>query len=156
MAELTKELMDALNDPETTKVLGTTDEDGCPHVVFKGSLIALDDGNIAYAELIETSLTQKNMLRNFWNKKPVAISVLNQKKKVNYQIKGEAYKFHIEGPVWDQFLERIWSRMPDANPSGVWEIIPLEVINQDYEIRLKEEMRRRPTSNWFTIIGKRP
>ena len=155
MVKLPKKLIDALKDPETVKVLGTTDEDGCPHVVFKGSFAALDNGNLAYAELIETSLAQKNMLRNYWAKKPVAISVLNQKKGVSYQIAGQAYKFHFEGPIWDQFLDQIWSIMPDANPSGVWEIIPMEVTNQDYKVRLNEEMKRRPTSNWLHYIGKR-
>lgn len=154
--KLTKKLIDVLKDPEAVKALATTDENGRPHVVFKGSLTVGQEGNIFYAELIETSQTQKNMLRNYWARKPVAISVLNQKKNVNYQIKGVAYKFHVEGPIWDQFLDQIWSRMPDANPSGVWEIIPQEAIDQDYTTRLKAEMKNKPGPDWFSIIGQRP
>ncbi|MDY6863026.1 MAG: pyridoxamine 5'-phosphate oxidase family protein, partial [Thermodesulfobacteriota bacterium] len=99
--KLPKEVVEVLQDPETIKVLTTKDGEGVPHTVFKGSLTALDDKTIAYMELLENSHTLKNILRLMnieSGKKLVAINVLDQKKGISYQIKGEPYQLHIEGP----------------------------------------------------------
>ena len=138
MANLPKELMDALNEPETVKVLTTIGEDGNPHSVFKHSLIALDDETLAYIELIEKSETDINMLRNKWAKKLISMAVFNQKSNVAYQIKGEALRLILQGPIWDQFLEKTWSMLPEADPVGVWTIKVVDVLNEDYGVRRKE------------------
>ena len=39
MIKLPKEVIEAFKDPETIKVLTTTDEEGTPHTVFKYSMI---------------------------------------------------------------------------------------------------------------------
>jgi hypothetical protein len=143
--ELTEEVINLLKNPYTVKYLTTVDEEGIPNTVFKGSLTALDKNTIAYVELIENSLTQRNMLKNFWyNKRPVSISIFNPGRNISYQIKGEPYKFVVEGEIWKDFLNRVRSIIPDVNPSGVWLIRPKEIINQNYNIKKTEISEKKP------------
>ena len=90
MMKIPLELKGLLEDHESIKVLTTTDKEGVPHTVFKGSFTSLDDDYLAYVELFEGSQTQKNMLHNLWFKKPVAIAV--RKGNTAYQIKGVPYR----------------------------------------------------------------
>jgi len=147
--ELSQEVIEVFNDSQTVKTLTTTNEEGFPHTVCKGSLTVSEDGLVAYSELIETSQTQRNMLRNYWAKKSVAINLFNPRTGLSYQIKGIPYKFMVDGPIWSRFLTETRKVIPDADPSGVWLIIPQEVRNQDYEVRRKEEAIRRPGSGFW-------
>jgi hypothetical protein len=157
MERLSRELMDAINEADTIKTLTTTDEEGIPYTVFKDSMRAMDEDTLAYIELIEGSNTYKNMLRNHWSKKYVVIGILNKRLNINYQIKGIPYKYILEGPIWDEFLERIWKILPDSDPSGVWLIKVEHVKNQDYNIRREEEERRIINQRiWRRIRGPRP
>jgi len=154
---LPEEVIEVLKDPETIKVLTTTDERGTPHTVFKGSLMALDNETLAYMELLETCRTQRNMLRNHWDNKLVVVSIFNGKINISYQIKGEPSRFLYNGPIWDQFLEQTWKVIPQSDPAGVWVIKVKEVINQDYGIRRKEEEKRVINQDiWRRFIGVRP
>ena len=155
--ELQKEIVDALRDPKKVKTLTTVDKDGMPHTVPIGSMTLLEDGNIAFMELLETCQTQRNMLNCCWFKKDVSILVIVDwaKGKV-YQIKGSPYKFLYIGPIWNQFLEKIWKVIPEADPSGVWLITPHEVRSQEYyERRKAEEERRANWTTWMTLKGAR-
>jgi len=159
MVKLPQELMDALKEKDTIKVLTTFDENGVPHTVLKDSITALDEKRLAYMELIETSMTQRNMLKNFWRRevKPISIAVINRRMNLYYQIKGMPDRFLYEGPIWEEMLDRVWAEMPDTNPSGVWIIIPQEIIDERYDSRLEAEAKRRPDSQfWLSIHGKRP
>lgn len=155
--KLQKEIIIALQDPQKVKTLTTIDKDGMPHTVPIGSMTVLDDGNIAFLELLDTCQTQKNMLNCHWFKKKVSILIVDDwnRGKV-YQIKGNPYKFLILGPLWEKFLDQIWQQIPDADPSGVWIITPTEVINQNYFKRRKgEEERRANWTTWNTLKGAR-
>ena len=144
---LPDEVVEILRDPESIKVLTTTDESGFPYSVFKGSLTALDGDTIAYMELVENSETYKNMLRDYWIKKRVSVLVYT-KEKGAYQIRGVPVRFAIEGPIWDKFLDEIWSVIPDADPAGVWLIKAEEIINEDYETRKKQIESRFSPGNF--------
>ncbi len=150
--KISLELKGLLEDPESVKLLTTTDKDGVPHTVLKGSLAALDEDFLAYVELFEGSRSQKNMLHNLWFKKLVTIAVC--KGGLAYQIKGEPYRFIIEGALRDSFFKEVWKRMPEANPSGVWLIRPKEVIDESYETQLKKEQDRINYSIWFQYLGR--
>ena len=154
---LPKKIADILRDEATVKVLTTIDEKGMPHTVFKNSLTALDNGMLAYMELLETGQTQRNMLSSLWYDKSVVISILNTKSNASYQIKGKPFRFLYNGPIWDEFLERTWKIMPDSDPAGVWMIKVVEVLNQDYRARREEEEERiLNLSIWRRYIGVRP
>ena len=145
---LSDEVVEILRDPESIKVLTTTDEIGYPYSVFKGSLTAFDGDTIAYTELLENSETYKNMLRNYWAKKRVSVVVYNREKEASYQIRGVPVRFAIEGPIWDKFLEEIWSMMPDVDPAGVWLIRAEEIITEDHGTRKKEIESRFSPGNF--------
>jgi hypothetical protein len=51
MAKMTKEIMDLLNDPKASKVLAPCDSGGNLNVVPKGSLVAIDEETIAFADI---------------------------------------------------------------------------------------------------------
>jgi hypothetical protein len=145
---LSNELINILRSPDTIKVLTTINEDGTPHTVFKNSITYLDK-KIAYIELIETSLTARNMLRSKWFNKIVIISIYNPVKNAQYEIKGKPYKFLFTGEIWEKLLNEARKNIPDVNPTGVWLIEPIEVRNESYEVRLSEEDKRRPGSNFW-------
>jgi len=156
--ELPKEVAKIINDPKKIKTLTTIDVEGNPHTVPIGSMAALEDGNIAFMELLETSKTQRNMLNCYWFKKNVSILVVDDWEKGDvYQIKGSPYKFLFQGPIWDKFLREVWKIIPAADPAGVWLIMPKEVVNQNYFLRRKhEEERRANWTLWQTLKGTRP
>ncbi|MDY6861670.1 MAG: pyridoxamine 5'-phosphate oxidase family protein [Thermodesulfobacteriota bacterium] len=157
MAKLSKEMMELLKDPDTIKTLTTTDEQGLPHTVFKSSLTALDENTIAYMELLETCNSQRNILRNHWAGKLVSIALYNSKNNLSYQIKGKAVRFVNYGPIFSKFIDKVWSVLPQADPAGVWMIEPAEIINEDYQIRRKEEEERVLNQQiWRRFLGKRP
>ena len=156
MVKLNAEVIELLRDPETVKALTTTDEQGMPHTVFKGSLTALDEKSIAYMELLETCSTQRNILRNHWDVKSVAVAIYNQKKNLSYQIKGKPVRFVNYGPIWRQYLDQIWRTLPESDPAGVWIIEPEQIINEDYHVRRKEEEDRVLNQQiWRRFVGKR-
>ena len=146
-----------LEHPNNVKTVTTVDKDGNPYSVPVNSVSVMDDGNIAFMELLDTSRTQKNMLNCYWFKKDVSIVVIaDWGKGEAYQIKCRPYKFLTEGPVWDKFLDMIWKVIPEADPSGVWLLTPEEIRNQNYFARRKgEEERRRDWTTWLTLKGAR-
>jgi len=155
MIQLPEEIIKALNDPETVKVLTTTQRDGSPHAAVKNSLAALDENTLAYLELFELSRTYNNMLHHFWDKRMVSVVVHNARRNINYQIKGLPERLLIEGDVWQHFLGDAWKVLPEANPAGVWLITPLEIMDQSYPAMLEEMDRRRANySLWWSYLGE--
>lgn len=146
MAKLENEIIGLFNDPSSIKVLSAVDEDGTPHTVFKGSLTALEDGLIAYAEVLESSQTNQNMVRSIWFDKKVSIAI--RKDGTSYHIKGKPVKCLTLGPLFKRFLQRAKERRgPDADIQSIWLIAPEEVKNESTAVRIKEEEERRPFLN---------
>lgn len=146
MVTLPKEVIRLLQDPQTRKTLATVDENGVPHVACKESMIVLDSGEIAYAEELESSQVNKNMVRSIWFDKMVAVSVVG--KGMTYQIRGKPYKCLITGPLFKEFLLRAREKDgPDADIQSVWLITPEKVFNESLAQRIQEEEEKRPFFN---------
>ncbi|KAF0219085.1 MAG: hypothetical protein FD174_2171 [Geobacteraceae bacterium] len=146
MSILPEELVNLLKDHDSVKILSTTDENGVPHAVAKGSLTTLDGITIAFNEGLDTNISNKNLVRSIWFDKSVAINVT--KGGVSYQIKGKPYKCLITGPVYKEFLLKARERRgPDADIAAVWIVKPDEVRNETPAIRRKEEEEKRPFFN---------
>jgi hypothetical protein len=146
MVKLQEEVIRLLKDPEAQKALATVDEKGVPHLVFKDSLTVLDDGKIAYAEELDSSQANKNMVRGIWFDKTVAVTVA--KESVAYQIKGKPYKCLITGALFKQFLmEARKKKGPDSDIQSVWIITPEEVRDATPAQRVKDEEQNRPFFN---------
>jgi hypothetical protein len=60
MADLEK-IKKIINDPGTFKIVGTVGVDGVPHTALKQTLHINEDGNIEFVELLESSVSFKNI-----------------------------------------------------------------------------------------------
>ncbi len=149
-AKLTTEIIDLLGDGETTKVLATLDADGFPHAVVKQSLQPGDNGEIIYLELLESSRTNKNLVRSLWFGQKVAIA-LKGKDGRSWQVKGRPVKTHITGPLFQRHYANIRERFGDADLAAVWVIEPEEVIEESFAVRRSEEEQKHP---FFTHLDR--
>ncbi|HTP26126.1 MAG TPA: pyridoxamine 5'-phosphate oxidase family protein, partial [Anaeromyxobacteraceae bacterium] len=127
---LNDELVALLRDEESMKMLATTDADGSPHAVLKQSLTVGENGNIVYLELLESSHTNKNLLRALWFGQRVAVAVRRGSK--SWQVKGRPVRAHVAGPVFQRAYTRIRERLGDVDLAAVWVIEPEEVIDQSW------------------------
>ncbi len=144
MAEqLNGEVTRLLQDESTVKVLTTVDEHGAPHSVVKGSLTLDDDGNLIVLELLESSRTNRNLVRSIWYDRKVSV-LLKGTGTVSYQIKGVPVKAHVAGPVFQKHYVAIRKRLGDVDLSTVWVIKPEEVINESPSVRRDEEQAKHP------------
>ncbi|PKU25173.1 hypothetical protein [Telmatospirillum siberiense] len=142
-ANLSQEVIDLLNDPETTKVLATVDTAGEPHAVVKQSLHLGEDGNIHYLERIESSTTNRNLVRSIWFDGSVAISLTGRNGRT-VQIKGKPIKIHVSGPLFLDHYNRLRATLGDSDLAGVWVIEPERVIDQALETRRAIEAEKHP------------
>jgi hypothetical protein len=132
-----------LQDPATIKILATSGGDGAPHAVVKQSIQLGEDGHIHYRELLETSLTNKNMVRGIWFGGAVAIALAHPDGR-SAQIKGRPVKAHITGPLFQRHYLELRACDPEADLAAVWVIEPREVIDQDARARRASEAARHP------------
>ncbi|WP_306532600.1 hypothetical protein [Geobacter sp.] len=142
-AHLSKEIIDLFADTESTKVLATLDEYGVPHVVVKQSLHVGDDGNLLYLELLESSRTNKNLVRSIWFDRKVSVAVTGRGGQ-SYLIKGRPVKTHITGPVFQQHYQAIRERLGDVDLAAVWVIEPEEILDETFVARKVEEELKHP------------
>lgn len=144
MVKLSQEVIELIKDTETVKVLATIDENGDPHAVFKRSLTVLDDGSIAYSEALESSQSNKNMVRSIWFNKSVSITIRGRNG-LSYQIKGEAAKCITTGNIFKQFYIAKRQRSgPESDIAAVWIITPKEIRNETPAVRKEEEEKKHP------------
>ncbi len=143
-ATLTPEIIGLLNDPATTKVLTTVDANGAPHAVVKHSLHAGEDGTIHYLELLESSATNRNLVRGIWFDGKVSIALVAKDGR-SVQIKGRPVKNHIAGPLFQRHYQRVRAELGDVGLAGIWVLEPDQVIDQSFAARQAEEEARHPT-----------
>ena len=103
MAKMPKEVIDMLKDPQASKALATCDEAGKLNVVPKGSLTAVDEETIAFADIFGD---KTNVNLKATQKAAVAVFKL-ELPPVGYQVKGTFQGFQTSGPLFDSFARRI-------------------------------------------------
>ncbi|MBR6222928.1 MAG: hypothetical protein IKQ71_05785 [Lachnospiraceae bacterium] len=141
--EITKEIIDAIEDPESIKVLATIDRHGVPHVVAKGTISVTEDGQIRYYELLESSQTNKNVTYALWFDRQVAINIITKDKK-SYQIKGIPRRSLVAGKEYEKAYVTVLERSADNDLAAVYFIEPVSVVEESYPVRLKEENEKHP------------
>jgi Pyridoxamine 5'-phosphate oxidase len=141
--KLNKELIALFSSDDSTKVLATVNEHGYPNASAIPYIRVDDDGNLLYLELVESSLTQKNLVRGIWFDKKVSISVSDNNGQ-SWQIKGKPVKTLITGPVFLHHYRDMRQRLGDVDLSAVWVIEPEEVINENILVRHAEEELAHP------------
>ena len=103
MAKMPKEVMDMFGDAQAAKVLVSVSADGTLNVAPKGSLAAIDDETIAYAE-IGAGKTKANLEAT---KKAVAAAFKTGAPPSGYQVKGTFQGFQTSGPLFEGFARRL-------------------------------------------------
>ena len=139
---LSEEIVALINDPESEKVLGTVGPDGEPHVVFKGSLRANKEGLLEFYELIETSITNRNLVYSLWFNKIVTVNIRRGKESI--QIKTIAERVLTAGAEYEAVYSKLREDGRDIDLSGIWKLEPKEIRIQTFETRWEEEDAAHP------------
>jgi predicted pyridoxine 5'-phosphate oxidase superfamily flavin-nucleotide-binding protein len=102
MVKMPKEVMDMFNDSAASKALGTIDDTGALNVAPIGTLSALNEETIAFAEVFEGK-TKRNLERT---KKAAAVAWTSPPP-TGYQIKGTLVGWQTSGPLFDTMDEKM-------------------------------------------------
>jgi hypothetical protein len=141
---LSEEVVSLLNDTRNKKVLASVDNEGTPHIVFKNSLRVDSEGNIRYFELLETSVTNRNLTNSLWFRRPVSINVLTEDNR-SYQIKGIPVRAIICGREFQDAYIAVQAALGEtADLSTVWVIEPGEIREETPQVRRKEHNEKYP------------
>ena len=103
MARMPKEVIDLLNDPKASKVLATYNETATLNVAPKGTLTAIDDEHLAFADIwgnktnVNLLATQKAAIAVFKTTLPL----------IGYQVKGTFEDFQTSGTQFENFAKRV-------------------------------------------------
>lgn len=151
--KLNKEIIALLGSDDATKVLATIGEQGYPHAAAKPFIRVDSDGNLLYLELIESSRTQKNLVRSIWFDQKVSISVSDRHGK-SWQVKGKPVKSLITGPVFQHYYRDVREHLGDVDLSAVWVIEPEEIINENIFVRHAEEEQAHPLFRHLDRLAK--
>jgi len=104
MTEMPLKVMEMINaSPILPKVLCTCDAEGNLNAVPKGTLYALDQETIVFADIWGYK-TNQNLEVN----KKVAVTVFSiQMLPVGYQVKGTFQGFETEGEIFDRYAKQV-------------------------------------------------
>jgi len=105
MAKMSKEVMDMFNDQGAWKVLATLDEKGTINVAPKGTLSAIDEETIVFADIFGDK-TNKNLKSS-----PKATALSFKFPPAGYQVKGTFQGFQTSGLLFDQFAKNVKEKM---------------------------------------------
>lgn len=141
--EISQDIRDAIADADSVKVIATIDRDGNPHVAAKGSIEVAENGQIRYMELLESSVTNKNVTYALWFNRQVAINIITKDRK-SYQIKGIPVRSLIAGHEYETFYQRAQQRNASNDLAAVYYIKPVEIIEESYPVRREQEAKKHP------------
>jgi hypothetical protein len=140
---LPSDVVALLADETAIKALTTLDADGVPWIEIPHALLAGDDGTILYLELLESSATNRNLVRSLWFDAKVAI-ILQGKDGQAVHIKGTPIKIHITGPLFQQHYQAVRDQLGDVELAGVWVIRPDEITDRSYAAAAAREAAEHP------------
>lgn len=151
--ELTKEVVDLINNNDSLKILTTVDEQNVPHAVIKQSLHVGENGDIQYLELFESSLSYKNFTRSLWFDRRVSILVKGADE-LSYQIKGKPVRIIISGPELESSYLKIRAKLGDVDLASICSIEPEEVVNETFWVKYAEQEKSRPYFKHLDRLAK--
>lgn len=151
--EITEEIAALLGKAETVKILITTDEEGVPHAVVKNSLRLDERNQLIYLELLESSQTNKNMVRSIWFNRPISVAVVGANGE-SYQIKGKPTKAIVSGPLFRKYYAQTRELDGDSDLAAVWVIEPQKIIDQSFPVRRRQEEAGRPYFKHLDRLAK--
>ena len=125
MVALPEEVMKALNDPASVKMLATKTPEGVVHAIAIGSLSAPDPNTIMFG-VVFMKQTHNNLEK--MKKKGERPAVLVVKGKNAYQIHAVIKDFKTSGPALDTMNDKV--KALGIVVTGVWFIEPETVFDQ--------------------------
>src|SRR5690349_14028833 len=117
--QLNPEVQALLADPATVKVVATTDENGAPYVTASPFLQVADNGRLIHLELLETSTTNRNLVRSLWFDRPLAVTLIAGDGR-SYVLKGKPVKALITGPLFSHHYRQVRAVLGDVDLAAVW------------------------------------
>jgi hypothetical protein len=151
--EISQEIREIFADKDSIKVLATSDEHGVPHVVAKGSLSVNDEGDVVYWELLEKTITGRNVTHSLWFDRQVSVLVIAKDGR-SFQIKGTPYRTLISGKEYEKFYVEAENLNPENDLAAVYFIRPEIVREETYPVRLKQQRERHPLYQHLDKIAK--
>lgn len=141
--QLEQRVIEIIRDKNTIVSLATVDKEGIPHVTYKGSIQIGDTGDLTFYEIIETSITNKNLTYSIWFDKVIALNFLSDKRE-SYQIKAKVKKALIAGAEFKSAYKMIRDRFGDIDLSTIWMLEPIEVREETFQTRRVLEEEKHP------------
>ena len=151
--KIPEQLAVILQSTGTVKLLITTDEQGVPHAVVKSSLQLDDANNLVYFEFLESSQTNKNMVRSIWFDRTVSVTVVGENSE-SYQIKGRPIKAIVSGQVFRKYYQQVQQGNSENDLAAVWLIEPQQIIEQSLPVRQRQETENRPYFKHLDRLAK--
>lgn len=135
MAEiLPAELIEAIQDAETLKSIGTVDKNGVPHIVYKGSLHLNEKNQFVFYDLLENSKVNENLVYAIWFQKKVVIHILTKERK-SYEIVCHPEQSVTSGREFEAVYNRIVEKDSENDLNAIWTIVPESVREETYTVR---------------------
>lgn len=141
--QLSQEIIDTIHSEDTIAAIATIDKNGIPHVTYKDSFSVTENGELEFLEIIETSVTNKNLTYHLWFNKLVTINFLSKDKK-SFLIKGKVERAIISGKEFEKRYVALRKKLGDIDLATVWRIAPTDFINNSFEKRRLEEEEAHP------------
>jgi hypothetical protein len=133
---------DACLRPDAIKFIATCDEHGVAHLEENASIHVDVEGRLVLLELNEYSRTNRNLVRSIWFDKKVTLHVRSGRER-QFEVVGKPYKALISGPRFEDHYRRLRAEDADAGLSTVWLIEPIEISDENPELRREREARGR-------------
>jgi uncharacterized protein len=107
MVRMSREVMEIFNDPDSAKVLATAGSTALEvNAVPKGSLSAINEGTIAFADIFGDK-TNKNLQLN----KKVSALAFKTNPVAGYQVKGTFLGYQTSGELFVKFAKMVKERI---------------------------------------------
>lgn len=142
MGIISEELKTQINQSTSLKSVTAVLKSGIPHTAYKGSLHVDENGKIAFFDLLESSRINEALVYAIWFEKYVTVNVLTEDKK-SYEIVGKPEKSITQGRYFEEVYKKV-KRERDSDLNAIWIIEPLEVREQTYAVRKKQQEKEYP------------
>ncbi len=155
---LRTDLKALLDHPATVATIATLDETGAPYAVPAPFLQLDDRGRLVHLELLETSTTNRNLLRSIWFERPVSVTISSQGGRVTI-VRGRVHKAHVSGPLFSDYYRQVRARLGDVDLAAAWLIEITAVIDDTFAQRQAREELLHPFFKHLdrlTVAGTTP
>lgn len=139
------------NNPKTKKVIATVSYDSIVHVTFKDMLFMDEDERIILLEILERSITNRNLTYSIWFNKPVAINMLSEEG-ISFHVQVLPIRAIISGKEFEAYYKYMQKQLGNFDLSTVWIFEMLEIRETSLRQRIFENADAYPIVNHLDRI----